>query len=44
MHTTLEMAMLQSRMRPDEGRLSVELAVVLITDVCSALNKELSGC
>ncbi len=46
MQTTLVATMLQSRMRPDEGQLSVELAVLrhIYVYVCSDVNMSLSRC
>ncbi len=44
MHITLVVTMLQSRMRPDVGQLSVELAVLRQMDVCSDVNMSLSRC
>jgi len=44
MQTTLVATMLQSRMRPDVGQLSVELAVLRHIYVCSDVNMSLSRC
>ncbi len=49
MQTTLVLAMLQSRMRLDEGHLSVELATSCLRHiydiyVCSDVNMSLSRC
>ncbi len=44
MQTTLVATMLQSHMRPDEGQLSVELAVLRHIYVCSDVNMSLSRC
>ncbi len=44
MQTTLVAAMLQSRMRPDEGQLSEELAVFSHINVCINVNMSLSRC
>ncbi len=43
MQTTLVAAMLQSRMRPDEGQWCVELAVLRHIDVCSDEIMSVSG-
>ena len=44
MQTTLVAEMLQPRMRPDEGQLSVELAVMRHIYVCSDVNMSLTRC
>ena len=44
MQTTLVATMLQSHMRPDEGQLSIELAVLRHIYVCSNVNMSLSRC
>ncbi len=44
MQTTLVAMMLQPRMRPDVGQLSVELAVLRHIYVCSDVNMSLSRC
>ncbi len=42
MQTALVVAMLQSRKRPDEGQLSIDLAVLRHIYVCSDVNMSLS--
>ncbi len=44
MQTTLVEEMLLPRMRPDEGQLSVELAILRHIDVCSDVTMRLSRC
>ncbi len=44
MKTTLKEEMRQSRMRPDVGKLSVELAVLRHISVCRDVNMSLSRC
>ena len=44
MQTTLVATMLQSHVRPDEGQLSVGLAVSRHMYVCSDVNMSLSRC
>ncbi len=44
MQPTVVATMLQSRMRPDEGQLSVELVALRYMYVCSDVNMSLSRC
>ncbi len=44
MQTALVVAMLQLRMRPDEGQLNVELVIIALSFMCSVVNTSLSRC
>ena len=44
MQTALVVAMLQHRMRPDEGQSSVELCIIVLYFMCSVVNMSLNRC